>query len=169
MRKFLKLLSLIMACVMLTACGNAAATTAVTTDAPAPDPIFGKIKFLVYNGSTEVLNDRPANKAEFTEFLNIYRTENNQFSNIVYNGGIYYIEIECEPDSAEHIWTPYDFTSLKIDGAGTWTISMGKGERTNCVINISYDGLDIDALLKLAENDGVNNIWFYLGYVTYPT
>jgi hypothetical protein len=97
---------------MLTACGNATATTAVTTDAPAPDPVFGKIKFLVYNGSTEVLNDRPANNAEFMEFLNIYRTENNQFSNTVYNGGIYYIN---EYNKYLKIATSGDYNKLKTE------------------------------------------------------
>ena len=169
MKKFLRLLSLIMACVMLTACGNTGATTAGTTDAPAPDPVFGKIKFLVCNGSTEVLNANPADKAELMEFLGVYRTENDQFSNAAYNGGIYYIEIECEPDSAEHTWTQSDFAALISDGAEKCTVSMGKGDRTNCVINVSYDNLNIDALLNLAENDGVNGIRFYLGYVTSPT
>ena len=170
MKKILKLLSLIMVCVMLTSCGNAAGTTTLaTTEAPAPDPVFGKIRFLVCNGSNVVLDDRPANKAKFMEFLDIYRTENNQFTNASYNGGIYYIEIECEPDSAEHTWTPSDFAALKIDGAETCTISMSKGSHTSCTISVSYDGLNIDALLKLAENDGVNSIKFYLGYVTYPT
>ena len=164
MKKFLKLLSLIMACVMLTACGNAAATTAVTTDAPAPDPIFGKIKFLVYNGSTEVLNDRPANKAEFTEFLNIYRTENNQFSNACYLGNYYYVEIKCAPDSAGHTWTQSDFASLKNDGTET----AMEINQNNCTMRIGYDNLNVDALLKLAENEGVSSIRFYLGYITYP-
>ena len=170
MRKFIKLLSLIMVCVMLTACGNSAATTAGTTDAPAPDPVFSKIKFLVFNGSKEVLNDRPADKAEFTEFLNIYRTENNQFSNAAYNGGIYYIEITCEPDNAEHTWEKDDFYVLKTDPEKNIGVYIRKDSYgALCEINIAYDNLDIDALLKLAENDGVKSIKFYLGYVTYPT
>ena len=169
MKKSLRLLWLIAACFMLTACGNAGATTAGTTDAPAADPVFGKINFLIYNGSAEVFNARPANKAEFMEFLGVYRTENSQFGNACYRGDFYYIEIECAPDSAEHIWTQKDFAVLIIDGAKTGVISMGKGKYTSCTISVSYDNLDIDALLKLAENGGVNSIRFYLGYVADPT